>query len=117
VNAAAEGIDIERGKENLQRILGGPVIPHPSEWEGTDARPDAAERMIAPKKPRSDKGSKRPAKPEPAKAGVLTVEQIAHIDKLVAVMMARRDDARNAEQASLDANSAYYLYLEELKAQ
>ena len=66
------------------------------------------------RKRRSDAGKPK-AKKQEAPAGVLTEEQVAHIDKLVTAMSNANIAAQNAAQDCANACKAYYDYLDELQ--
>jgi hypothetical protein len=105
--AAAEGIDIECGQENLKRILGPQEIADSQRAPGD---PKAANAAMPAKKPRSDKGSKRPAKPEPARAGT--------IDRLNAAIYAFLDAERElwaAQDKSKAASQLVNSIIDEIK--
>lgn len=70
------------------------------------------ELMAEPKqrKPRSDKGIPKGPKPK----GFLTIEQVAHIEKLREAWSEAAGVAMKAEVVRLSAEKAYYDYLNEL---
>lgn len=113
MNAAAEGISLERGQENVARILqhGGPPM---TMQEIVDA-----ENPVKPaRRTRSDAGKPRVTKPEAVKGArpaFLTVEQAAHLDKLVASMMETSEHEAIAHDAAMQAQVNYHAYLAELQ--
>jgi len=111
-----EGIDTEAAQERLKAILSRTDEAN----VGMGIAP--AEQAKPAKKTRSDKGTKRPTKPEAVMAGVLVETQAAHIDKLVQSMIEARKqvteqsrDLADAEAEHRSAVAKYYAYLAELQ--
>ena len=82
-----------------------------------NAAQDAPAAGTAPngRKKRADAGKPRPKPPAPV-AGVLTKEQVARIDKLRVGMEEAHDEERKITEAVLEAEAAYFKYLDELTA-
>lgn len=114
MNVAAEGIDIERGKENLQRMGIGTSDPTFAGKPISQVNAETAAAMGIKKK-RSDAGTKRPAKPEPAKAGVLSAEQVAKLKMLISELADKRDEEEGARKAHAAAMTAVENYFAELQ--
>ena len=86
-------------------------ILHPNGAEhGTGFDPPPKSRRT-----RSDAGTKRTPKPEQP-AGKLSREQVAHIDVLRVAIQEAAEAADQAGKVYLDAQAAFYGYLEEITA-
>lgn len=69
------------------------------------------------RKTRSDAGKPKPKKEPPQdKVGKLSTEQVAHIDKLREAWFIAIEANTGAESSMLNAQKAYYTYLEEITA-
>ncbi len=101
-------IEMEKAKERVDKILGTPPVTNGFEIHGVEA-------PKPPRKPRSDKGVPKIAKTSVVRNGILTVEQAAHIDKLVGAMSEANIASKNAAQEAYRACAAYYTYLDELQ--
>jgi hypothetical protein len=97
---------LERSKDRVAEIMGNAVLA------GVPAE------ITKPRRTRSDAGTKR-SKPEVEKtaarsAGFLTIEQVAHLEKLRENWFQAVEANSKAEDRMLDADRAYHEYLDEL---
>jgi len=106
------GMTPERLAENQAKvaaILHGDKLQVQA-FEYSEAKP--------PKKRRSNAGVPRKPRTQPSEQapGVLTREQVAHIDKLRLKMRDTENNLAAATDANLEAERAYYAYMTEITA-
>jgi hypothetical protein len=110
---------LERSKDRVAEIMGSgddPTMGLPELGGHTMA---SLENQARKRRTRSDAGTKRP-KPEVEKTaarrstGFLTIEQVAHLEKLRENWFQAVEANSKAESRMLDAERAYHEYLDEL---
>lgn len=110
---------LQRGKEALAKMgIGTRAVLTEQEFiERAPIELELSEVFQAPKpakKPRSDKGKPRPPKPEPAKAGVLTEEQVNKLRILADQKVLVLEANTKAEAQMIEACERFDAYLDEL---
>ena len=100
---------VDRQAPVVQRILHGTIN------QGSNQATSATPVPPKPRRTRSDAGTKRTPKPEQP-AGKLSREQVAHIDVLRVAIQEAAEAADQAGKVYLDAQAAFYGYLEEITA-
>jgi hypothetical protein len=104
------GVDEAKLATDRARLAeAGITVPNGAE-HGTGFDPPPKSRRT-----RSDAGTKRTPKPEQP-AGKLSREQVAHIDVLRVAIQEAAEAADQAGKVYLDAQAAFYGYLEEITA-
>ena len=97
--------DTEAAQKRLNGILSGAV-------SGKDLEREQQQHVRAPRK---DKGTKRPEKPKPAPAGVLTAEQVEKLAGMVEAIIRIQIDQQSLSIKADAVKTEYYAYLLELQ--
>ena len=107
--ASHEQMDLDEAQERVQRILHGQAGPT------LTPQPQTQPQAPAPRKKRSDAGIlKGPKKPTEIQRGWLTVEQVAHLSKLIEASVQADNEAMAAQGRALNASVDLHSYLDEL---